>query len=113
MTGRGKRYLEGGGAPTGRRRGDPAHASVSLARFDRARTVPREVTRLGRSLSVALPGALALGLSFWASPATATHGAHDHSQNMKHLAHVPRLSAATESDLAFVGKRTSLPPTPQ
>jgi hypothetical protein len=48
---------------------------------------------------------LAFGMSSLAPPASASHGPDQHSQNMKHLSNVPRSSVATQSDLAFVGKR--------
>lgn len=57
-----------------------------------------------RLVRVILPTALALGLGTWALPASAAHNADDHSQNMHQLSFLPRSSAATQSDLAFVGK---------
>ena len=57
-----------------------------------------------RSPSRLLPPLLALAaLLTLTGTAAATHNADDHSQNMKHLAAVPRSSVATQSDLAFVG----------
>src|SRR5918996_4316791 len=58
-----------------------------------------------RRISVVFSMVLAFGMSSLAPPASASHGPDQHSQNMKHLSNVPRSSVATQSDLAFVGKR--------
>lgn len=57
-----------------------------------------------RSPGILLPILAALALLGTSLPAGATHNADSHTQNMHNLAHVPRSSAATQSDLAFKGK---------